>query len=74
MPDSISKERAAKIAKAHACVHCGEYSYKKFRIKPATVANRAEFGEVWHCIKICGVCDAEQELGIDGEGEIAYVN
>jgi hypothetical protein len=25
-------------------------------------------------VKICGVCGREQELGIDAEGEIAYVN
>lgn len=75
MPNSsISKERAEKIAKAHACEHCGEYSYKKLTIKPATATNKKEFGEVWHCTKICGVCGMEQELGIDGDGDIAYVN
>jgi transcription elongation factor Elf1 len=74
MANSISKERAEKVAKAHACEHCGEYSYKKLTIKPATASNRKEFGEVWHCMKICGVCGMEQEMGIDAEGEIAYVN
>ena len=74
MPKPITKERAEKVAKAHACEHCGEYSYKKLIIKPATASNRKTFGEEWHCTKICGVCGMEQELGIDGEGEIAYVN
>ena len=74
MPKTITKERAERVARAHACEHCGEYSYKKLTIKPASVANQKEFNEVWHCIKICGVCGREQELGIDGEGEIAYVN
>jgi transcription elongation factor Elf1 len=74
MQKPITKERAEKVARAHACEHCGEYSYKKLTIKPASVANQKEFNEVWHCVKICGVCGREQELGIDAEGEIAYVN
>lgn len=74
MPKSITKERAEKVAKAHACEHCGEYSYKKLTIKPAAPSHQKEFGEVWHCTKICGVCGMEMDLGIDGEGEIVYVN
>jgi len=74
MPKTITKERAERVAKAHACEHCGEYSYKKLSIKPASATNAKEFKEVWHCIKTCGVCGMEQEMGIDGEGEIAYVN
>jgi hypothetical protein len=72
MPKTITKERAEKVAKAHACEHCGEYSYKKLAIKPAAASHQKEFGEVWHCTKTCGVCGMEQELGIDGEGEIVY--
>lgn len=74
MPNPITKERAEKVAKAHACEHCGEYSYKKLAVKAATAKLRRELGEVWHCVKTCGVCGMEQELGIDGEGEIVYVS
>jgi transcription elongation factor Elf1 len=70
----ISKERAERVAKAHACEHCGEYSYKKLSVKPATASQKRELQEAWHAMKVCGVCGLEQELGIDAEGEILYVN
>lgn len=69
----ISRERAERIARAHACENCGEYSYKRLVVKEATAANRAEFNEAWHATKICGVCGLHQEMGIDEEGEIVYV-
>lgn len=69
----ITRDRAERIARAHACENCGEYSYKRLVVKPSTEANRKEFGEVWHVTKICGVCDLHQEMGIDNEGDIAYV-
>ena len=71
---AITLDRAERIAKAHACENCGEYSYKKLSVKPASPANRAEFNEVWHVVKTCGVCDMQQELGIDEDGEIVYVS
>jgi transcription elongation factor Elf1 len=70
----ISKERAERIAKGHACEHCGEYSYKKLAIKPPTATQRSELKESWHAIKTCGVCGLEQEMGIDADGDILYVN
>ncbi len=70
----ISRDRAERIAKAHACENCGEYSYKKLTIKPASPALRRELAEAWHAVKICGVCGMQQELGIDDEGEIVYVS
>ena len=70
----ISRQRAELIAKGHACENCGEYSNKKLTVKPASAANREQFNEVWHAIKVCGVCGLEQELGIDDEGEIVYVS
>lgn len=73
MTGSISLERAERIARAHACERCGEYSYKKLVVKPASAANRAEFNEAWHATKVCGVCGTYQEMGIDDEGEIVYV-
>lgn len=70
----IRKERAERIAKAHACEHCGEYSYKRLRVKAPTPTQRAELNEAWHAIKVCGVCGLEQEMGIAADGEIIYVN
>lgn len=70
----ISRDRAELIARGHACENCGEYSYKKLSVKPASKATREELNEVWHAVKICGVCGLEQELGIDSDGEIVYVS
>ena len=69
----ITHERAERIAKAHACENCGEYSYKKLTVKPASKEHQAELNEVWHAVKVCGVCGMLQEMGIDAEGEIVYV-
>jgi transcription elongation factor Elf1 len=70
----ISQERAERIAKGHACEHCGEYSYKKLKVKASTPSQRSELKESWHVLKVCGVCGLEQEMGIDAEGEVLYVN
>jgi hypothetical protein len=70
---TITRERAERIARAHACVNCGEYSYKRLVVKPASEVHRKEFNEAWHAIKVCGVCDTHQEMGIDDEGDIVYV-
>ena len=72
--DKITRDRAERIAKAHACEHCGEYSYKKLVVKPASKASRTELNEAWHAVKTCGVCGLEAEMGIDDEGEIVYVS
>ena len=74
MATSISREKAERIARAHACENCGEYSYKRLVVKPSSAAHRDEFKEVWHASKICGVCGLEQELGIDEDGDIVYVS
>ena len=73
MEAKISRERAERIARAHACENCGEYSYKKFGVRPATEALRKEFNEAWHASMVCGVCGMLQELGIDDDGDIVYV-
>lgn len=73
MATKITRERAERIARSHACERCGEYSYKKFSVKPATEAHYQEFNEVWHAVKICGVCGLHQEMGIDADGDIVYV-
>ena len=70
---TISRERAERIARAHACVGCKEYTYRKMTVAEATPALQREFGEVWHATLICGVCRMHQELGIDGDGDVVYV-
>lgn len=70
----ITRERAERIARAHACVRCGEYNYRKFSVKEALPGHRHEFGEEWHAVLVCGVCGVQQELGIDGDGDVVYVN
>lgn len=73
MPKAITRERAERIARSHACEHCQEYSFKKLVVKPSTEAHKAEFNETWHALKVCGVCGLQQEMGIDAEGDIVYV-
>lgn len=69
----ITRERAERIARAHPCELCGEYSYKRITVKPASPEHQKELNEAWHVTKVCGVCGLHQELGIDEEGEILYV-
>ena len=71
---ALSKERAERIARAHACVSCREYTWRKISIREASGALKAEFGEVWHATLVCGVCGVHQELGIDDDGDIVYVD
>ncbi|MES2522848.1 MAG: hypothetical protein V4617_09140 [Gemmatimonadota bacterium] len=70
---SITRERAERIARAHACVSCREYTYRKLAVREPTAALRQEFGEEWHAVLVCGVCGLHQELGIDGDGDVVYV-
>ncbi len=71
-PTIIPRERAERIARAHACLRCKEYSYRKVAVKPSTVALREALGEVWHALLVCGVCGTTQELGIDADGDVVY--
>jgi transcription elongation factor Elf1 len=71
---SITRERAERIARAHACENCGEYNFKKLVVKPASPALEAELQAVWVAIKVCGVCGLAQELGIDEDGDIVFVS
>lgn len=68
----ISQDRAALIARSHACERCGEYSFKKFSIRPASDSQRDALNVVWIARKTCGVCGAEQEVGLDAEGDIVF--
>jgi transcription elongation factor Elf1 len=70
----ITKERAERIAKGHACENCGEYTYKKVSVKPATKSQHSDLGIAWAAEKICGVCGAHHEMGISAEGDIVYVS
>jgi transcription elongation factor Elf1 len=70
----IGKERATRIAKSHACERCGEYSYKRVSVKPATRQQNEQLGISWAAEKVCGVCDAHLEMGINDEGDIVYAN
>lgn len=70
---AISRERAEVIARAHACISCREYSWRRLTIREPAEALRREFGEVWHALLVCGVCGLHQELGIDDDGDVLYV-
>lgn len=71
--EKITRERAERIARGHACVQCREYSYKKVTVKPAAKEHAKEFNEAWHATMTCGVCGHIQEMGIDPEGDVVYV-
>ncbi|MEO8564525.1 MAG: hypothetical protein ABI601_20795 [bacterium] len=70
----ITSERAERIARAHACERCGEYTYKKLSVKPATAAVAEELKVAWVVTKVCGVCGLNQEVGIDEDGDIVFVS
>ncbi len=65
-------ERAERIARGHPCDHCGEYNFKKLKVKPAAESHKKALGEIWHVTKVCGVCDMHHEVGIDADGDIVY--
>jgi transcription elongation factor Elf1 len=71
---SITRERAERIARGHACENCGEYTYKKLVVKPAPQSVRDELQAVWIATKTCGVCGLQQELGIDEDGDIVFAS
>jgi transcription elongation factor Elf1 len=74
LPTPITRERAERIARAHACERCGEYSFKKVVVKPASASVRQELDAVWVATKICGVCGLHQEVGLDEDGDVVYVS
>jgi hypothetical protein len=69
----ISRERAERIARAHACVGCQEYTYRKITIARASTQHDEALGERWHATLTCGVCGVRQELGIGRDGDVLYV-
>jgi hypothetical protein len=70
----ITRERAERIAKAHACENCSEYTYKRVSVRPATQHEKESLGIAWSAEKICGVCEGHHEMGINADGEIVYVS
>src|SRR5690349_11361975 len=52
----ITRERAERIARGHACENCGEYTYKKLAVKPASKEEREGVDVAWIASKTCGVC------------------
>ena len=70
---AITRERAERIARAHACIGCREYTWRKLTVREAIAALQLQFGEQWHAVMVCGVCGAHQELGIDDDGDVVYV-
>lgn len=71
---SITQERAERIAKAHVCPQCGEYSFKALKVRAAGAEHRKTLGAVWHVSRTCGVCGRQGELGLDDEGEVVYAD
>jgi transcription elongation factor Elf1 len=69
---SITQARAQHIARSHPCVRCGEFSFKKVSVKRASEAHRTELGVAWQAVRVCGVCDTQQEMGLDSEGDVVY--
>jgi hypothetical protein len=70
---AVTRQRAEMIGRSHACEICGEYSYKRLVVKPASDEARKELKVIWQVSKICGVCGTAAEMGIDDEGDIVYV-
>ncbi len=69
---TLSKERAERIARAHACSSCKEYTYRRLTVKAATKAITDELGAVWIASRICGVCEHREEIGIADDGDVVY--
>ncbi len=68
----LPKERAERIARAHACSRCQEYTYRRLTVKAATAAITRELGAVWIATKTCGVCAYKEEIGIAEDGDVVY--
>lgn len=68
----MTQERAERIAKAHACSRCKEYTYRRLTVKRATTAIVEELGAVWIATKTCGVCAYQEEIGIAEDGDVVY--
>lgn len=70
---TISRERAEVIARAHECAHCREYNYKKVQVRSASEAQLKALAAVWVVRRICGICGLESEMGLDADGDIVFL-
>ncbi|MEO5814610.1 MAG: hypothetical protein ABIT20_04960 [Gemmatimonadaceae bacterium] len=70
---AVTKERAERIARGHACERCGEYTIKRLSVKPTLPEIADTLKAVWLATKTCGVCGLQQDIGIDDEGDIVFV-
>lgn len=68
----LTKDRAERIARGHACSHCQEYTYRRITVRVAPAAIRDELAVVWIATKTCGVCQHREEIGIADDGEVVY--
>lgn len=69
---AITQSRAERVARAHPCPVCGEYSFKKLKVTRASKEHQQTLSEYWHVTRTCGVCGAHDEVGLDAEGDIVY--
>lgn len=69
---AISKDRAAFIARSHACTQCLEYSFKKITVKAAPASHKKSLSVAWVVDRVCGICGLDQEMGIAADGDIVY--
>ena len=70
---AVSRERAERIARAQACPRCGEYSYKRFKLRAATTGDQIA-GAAWLAELICGVCGAHLQLALELDGDVIFFN
>ena len=68
----VTAERAERIAKSQPCTRCGEFSFKRMKVKQAPEGHRVDLGAVWQVTRECGICGAHEELGIDDDGDVVY--
>jgi hypothetical protein len=71
VPQTVSRDRAERIARAQACPKCGEYSYKKFKLRAAR-ADDDVAGAAWIADLICGVCNAHLQLALEPDGDVLF--
>ncbi len=69
---AVSRERAERISRAHACSHCKEYTFKRLTVKEAPKSIEQELGAIWVSVRTCGVCGYQGEIGIEADGDIVF--
>lgn len=67
----VTKERAERIARAQACPRCGEYTYKKLKLRSALPEDHVA-GAAWLADLVCGVCGAHLQLALEGDGDVLF--